>query len=89
MDENNVSKTFPEVPVRQRQTGLDRTLQVLDALTEHEKPMSAYRIAKAIGAPSSTIYGTVEEMLKHGLLSRSSKRDLWLGPRLMRYGLLY
>ena len=89
MDENIVSKTLTEFPVRQRQTGLDRTLQVLDALTEHEKPMSAYRIARAIGAPSSTIYRTVEEMLKHGLLSRSSKRDLWLGPRLMRYGLLY
>jgi DNA-binding IclR family transcriptional regulator len=74
---------------RQRQTGLDRTLQVLDALTEAQVPMTAYQIATAIGAPTSTIYRTVEEMLSRGLLSRAGDKALWLGPRLMRYGLLY
>lgn len=74
---------------RQRQTGLDRTLQVLDALTERQQPMSAYQIATSLGAPTSTIYRTVEEMLSRGLLSRAGEKELWLGPRLMRYGLLY
>lgn len=74
---------------RQRQTGLDRTLQVLDALTEAQSPMTAYQIATAVGAPTSTIYRTVDEMLARGLLSRSGNKALWLGPRLMRYGLLY
>lgn len=74
---------------RQRQTGLDRTLQVLDALTEHQQPMSAYQIATTIGAPTSTIYRTVNEMLSRDLLSVAGEKDVWLGPRLMRYGLLY
>jgi DNA-binding IclR family transcriptional regulator len=74
---------------RQRQTGLDRVLQVLDALTEHEHPMTAYQIAVSVGAPTSSIYRTVEEMLARGLLSRASEKGLWLGPRLMHYGLLY
>lgn len=76
-------------PPRQRQTGLDRTLQILDALTEQQHPMSAYQVATAIGAPTSTIYRTVDEMLSRGLLSRAGEKELWLGPRLMRYGLLY
>ncbi len=76
-------------PSRQRQTGLDRTLQILDALTEQQGPMSAYQIAADIGAPTSTIYRTVDEMLSRGLLSRAGTKDVWLGPRLMRYGLLY
>ena len=74
---------------RQRQTGIDRMLQILDALTEHQRPMSAYQIASAIGAPTSTVYRIVDELIERGLLSRSGERHLWLGPRLMRYGLLY
>ncbi|MCC5960498.1 MAG: IclR family transcriptional regulator [Rhodobacteraceae bacterium] len=76
-------------PERQRQTGLDRTLQVLDILTEQQQPMSAYQIAMAIRAPTSTIYRTVDEMLSRGLLSHAGEKEVWLGPRLMRYGLLY
>ena len=74
---------------RQRQTGIDRMLQILDALTEHQRPMSAYQIASEIGAPTSTVYRIVDELIERGLLSRSGERHLWLGPRLMRYGLLY
>lgn len=78
-----------DTPVRQRQTGIDRALQVLDALTEQQRPMTAYQIAAAIGAPTSTIYRTVDGMIDRGLLSRSGDKEIWLGPRLMRYGLLY
>ncbi len=79
----------PALATRQRQTGLDRALQVLDILTEAEEPMSAYRIASALKAPTSTIYKIVDEMLQRGLLTRGSGTDVWLGPRLMRYGLVY
>ncbi|TGG94868.1 IclR family transcriptional regulator [Natronospirillum operosum] len=74
---------------RQRQTGLDRSLQILDALVDSQRPMTAYQIAATVGAPNSTIYRTVEEMLQRGMLSRSENKEVWLGPRLMRYGLLY
>lgn len=86
----HISDIVPDMPAaRQRQTGLDRTLQVLDALTEAQQPMTAYQIAAAVGAPNSTIYRTVDEMLSRGLLTRVNPNCIWLGPRLMRYGLLY
>ena len=74
---------------RQRQTGLDRVLQVLDVLTQQQRPMTAYQIAVSVGAPTSSIYRTVEEMLVRDLLLRANEKELWLGPRLMKYGLLY
>lgn len=89
MDDIVHSAVGANTPVRQRQTGLDRALQVLDALTEQQQPMTAYQVAEAVGAPTSTIYRTVDEMLNRGLLSRAGGKKIWLGPRLMRYGLLY
>lgn len=91
MDENTVAES-PNPSgekTRQRQTGLDRSLQILDALVECQRPLTAYQIAATVGAPNSTVYRTVEEMLQRGLLSRAKNKEVWLGPRLMRYGLLY
>lgn len=89
MDDMVHTTTGADTPTRQRQTGIDRTLQVLDALTEQQQPMTAYQIATTIGAPISTIYRTVDGMIDRGLLSRAGEKEIWLGPRLMRYGLLY
>lgn len=74
---------------RKRTSGIDRTLQILDILAERQEAMSAYDLAKSTGAPVSTIYRIVDELIERDMLSRADGGHVWLGPRLMRYGLLY
>ncbi|MGP9818563.1 IclR family transcriptional regulator [Salinarimonas sp. NSM] len=74
---------------RKRTSGIDRSLQILDALTERKRAMTAYELAKAAGAPVSTIYRLIDELVEREMLSRTETGAIWLGPRLMRYGLVY
>ncbi|MCB1492842.1 MAG: IclR family transcriptional regulator [Rhodobiaceae bacterium] len=74
---------------RKRVGAIDRTLQILDALTERQQPMSTYDLARSIGAPASTIYKIVDELVERSMLTRIGDNAVWLGPRLMRYGLTY
>lgn len=74
---------------RKRTSGIDRALQVMDILTERQRPMSAYDLAKTVGAPVSTIYRIVDDLVARDMLSRVDDKLIWLGPRLMRYGLVY
>lgn len=74
---------------RGRTSGIDRSLQILDLLSSRGKPASAYDIAKSIGAPLSTVYALVDELAERGMLSRPQDKLVWLGPRVMRYGLAY
>lgn len=75
--------------VRSRTSGIDRSLQILDSLSEQNRPMSAYELGKATGAPVSTVYRLVDELVEREMLSRRPDGLVWLGPRLMRYGLSY
>ena len=74
---------------RGRVSGIERTVQILDMLSDRGTPASAYDIAKSIGAPISTVYSIVEELSVRGMLSRTNDNTVWLGPRLFRYGLAY
>jgi DNA-binding IclR family transcriptional regulator len=74
---------------RRRTSGIDRALQVMDALIERQAAMTAYELAKSVGAPVSTIYRIVDELVERDMLSRTADNRVWLGPRLMRYGLTY
>ena len=74
---------------RTRTSGIDRAIQVMDILTERRTAMSAYELAKSVGAPVSTIYRIVDDLVDRDMLSRTEGRRIWLGPRLMRYGLVY
>lgn len=78
-----------DAPRRGRTSGMDRALQILDILTERHQPMSAYDLARATGAPPSTVYKVIEELTERNMLSRTADGRAWLGPRLMRYGLAY
>jgi DNA-binding IclR family transcriptional regulator len=51
--------------------------------------MTAYELAKASGAPASTVYKLIDELAECSMLSRTADGRVWLGPRLMRYGLAY
>jgi DNA-binding IclR family transcriptional regulator len=74
---------------RARTSGIDRALQVLDHLQETGSPAGAYAIAKAIGAPQSTVYVIIDDLVAKNLLQRRHDGTLWLGPRLYHYGLAY
>lgn len=88
----NTNKEDPKqvaAPKRSRVSGIDRVLQILDFLYESATPSGAYAIAKAIGAPLSTVYVIVDDMVEKKLLSRDDAGLLWLGERLYHYGLAY
>ncbi|HWV00799.1 MAG TPA: IclR family transcriptional regulator [Devosia sp.] len=87
MDE--IASTAEASVRRSRTSGIDRSLQILDLLSARGRPASAYEIAKAIGAPLSTVYTLVDELTERGMLSRPQDKQVWLGPRVMRYGLAY
>ena len=76
-------------PTRTRTSGIDRSLQIMDALSERQEPLSGYELAKFVGAPASTVYRLIDELVERSMLSRVDGNRVWLGPRLMRYGLIY
>lgn len=76
-------------PRKGRTSGIDRALQIFDILTERHGAMSSYELAKIAGAPASTIYKLTDELIDRGMLTRTKDDRVWLGPRLMRYGLAY
>ncbi len=69
---------------------MDRALQVLDFLYETGSPSGVYAIAKAVGAPLSTAYVIVDDMVEKNLLTPRCRRP-WSGSatRLYHYGLAY
>lgn len=74
---------------RKRISSIDRILQVFDYLRQLNEPANAYAISKATGAPISTIYATIDELVQRNLLVRRTDNTVWLGPRLYYYGLSY
>jgi DNA-binding IclR family transcriptional regulator len=76
-------------PRRSRTSGIDRALQILDHLQSEGRPATAYEIARAVGAPLSTIYVIVDDLVDKEMLDRKDGGLLWLGPRLYHYGLTY
>ena len=56
----------------------------------HELQTKAARgIARLTGAESGCIYRIVDDLVERDMLSRADGNLIWLGPRLMRYGLVY
>lgn len=74
---------------KSRTSGIDRSLQIFDTLREKEDAMTGYELAKAIGAPISTVYTLLDELSARDLLSRHPDGRVWLGSRLHHYGLAY
>ncbi|MCO7728906.1 IclR family transcriptional regulator [Brucella intermedia] len=74
---------------RSRVSGIDRALQVIDYLYETGAPAGPYAIAKAIKAPLSTVYVTIDDLVEKNMLARNADGAIWLGARLYHYGLAY
>lgn len=83
------SEPEPTVRRRSRVSGIDRAVQILDHLQQEGRALTAYEVARAIGAPLSTVYAIVEDLIDKSLLTRSGDGGVWLGPRLYHYGLAY
>lgn len=80
----------PTEPARRTRTsGIDRALQIFDHLQQLERSATAYEIARAVGAPLSTIYAIIDDLVDKDLLERDSNGLIWFGPRLYHYGLSY
>lgn len=58
---------------RTRTSGIDRAMQIMDILTERQAAMTAYDLAKSVGAPVSTIYRLVDELVERNMLSGSTR----------------
>lgn len=87
--QDSADKPEPAGPRRSRVSGIDRAVQILDHLQQEGRAQTAYEVARAIGAPLSTVYAIVEDLLDKNLLARSGDGGVWLGPRLYHYGLAY
>ncbi|MBT9432867.1 IclR family transcriptional regulator [Candidatus Sodalis endolongispinus] len=74
---------------RVRTSGVDRALQILDWLQRQQHPATSYEVAKGVGAPLSTIYSVVDDLVAKNLLERQENGTVWLGARLYHYGLTY
>jgi DNA-binding IclR family transcriptional regulator len=74
---------------RSRTSGIDRALQIFDYLQETGREATAYEIAREVGAPLSTIYAIIDDLVGKNLLDRDGSGAIWLGPRLYHYGLSY
>ncbi len=84
-----VAAKAERVSERSRVSGIERAVQICDHLLAAGRPLTAYDVSKALGAPMSTIYGVVDSLLRQDLLSRDGDGLLWFGPRLYHYGLAY
>lgn len=74
---------------RRRVSGIDRAFQILDHLVERGSAARALDIARGIGAPSSTVYETIDDLVARRVLTRDGNGMVALGPRLLHYGLAY
>lgn len=74
---------------RRRTSGIDRVLQILDHLQATGLAATAYEIARSVGAPLSTVYVLIDELVAKRLLDRVAGNRVWFGPRLFHYGLAY
>lgn len=91
-----MDKAQDERPKRERVSGIDRAVQILDYLMERGEPATAYDIARAVGAPTSTVYEIIDSLVaKQMLARRGTDRNgerggpVFLGPKLHFYGLAY
>ncbi|PSJ79653.1 IclR family transcriptional regulator [Neisseria iguanae] len=62
---------------------LDKTVKILDLLTEQAAPMSGAEIAKILNLPRSSVHGLLQALLDAGLLRKSGKRHFVLGTHVL------
>ena len=74
---------------RPRARGIDRVVDVLEYLRALRKPIGIGDLARAIGAPRSSIYEIVERLTAKGLLAVDEQNAVYFGPAVYFYADAY
>lgn len=75
---------------RERQSGMDRAIELLDALLRLRSPARIGDIAKRIGAPRSTLYAIVNRLIDAGILENMGEEgSIYFGQTVHLYGRAY
>jgi DNA-binding IclR family transcriptional regulator len=73
-----------------RQRGIDRAIALMEALLQHRAPMKAGDIARALGAPRSTIYEIVNRLIEADMLeSVGQEGHVYFGRAMHLFGWAY
>ena len=73
-----------------RETGIARTMQILDFLHRHQRPIALAELARKLDAPRSTTYNLVRQLEECGLLEVASDDGrLFFGQKVYLWGLDY
>jgi DNA-binding IclR family transcriptional regulator len=76
--------------VRERQNGIDRAVEVLDALLRLREPTGIGELARKIGAPRSTLYAVVGRLVDAGILETTGEDGrIYFGQSAWLYGRAY
>jgi DNA-binding IclR family transcriptional regulator len=79
-----------ERPARERQNGLDRAVEILDALLQLRAPAKVGDLAKEIGAPRSTLYSIVNRLTEAGIIEPVGEEGhIYFGQAVHLYGRAY
>lgn len=79
-----------EKPRRERQNGIDRAIELLEALLRFREPVKIGDVARKIGAPRSTLYSIVGRLIEAGIVEPASEEGhIYFGKALHLYGRAY
>lgn len=62
---------------------LERTIRILDLLTQAQQPLTGAEITKTLDLPRSTAHGLLNHLAAAGLIRKTDERHFALGARLM------
>jgi IclR family transcriptional regulator, blcABC operon repressor len=65
---------------------LDRTVAILDILSNATSPLSLAELTQAIGIPKSSSYNLLQALLTHSLVRRNEVGGFTLGTKAMQWG---
>lgn len=73
-----------------RENTLSRSIEILDFLHRNQEPTAPAQLARHLGAPRSTIYKLVNDLVQAGLLEPAGEPgQIYFGKSLYLYGLDY
>lgn len=76
--------------VKERQNGIDRAVEILDALLRLREPTRVGDLARDIGAPRSTLYAIVKRLTEAGILETTGEEgQVYFGQAVHLYGRAY
>ncbi|TGQ09852.1 MULTISPECIES: IclR family transcriptional regulator [unclassified Mesorhizobium] len=79
-----------ERPAGSREKGLNRVLNILEFLHANQRAIGIGELAKGLGAPRSTTYTLVRELVEAGLLEMAGDGNrVYFGKKLYLYGMAY